>query len=47
MMMTPARAMSPAMNSWMVKRSERKIEQAKAVQMGTRKRKTVASARGR
>lgn len=38
--------MRPAVNSFLVKVWSRNMEQAKAVTMGTRKRKTVASARG-
>lgn len=45
--MTPKRAMRPARNSDLVKGVERRRKQARAVTRGTRKRKTVASARGR
>ena len=44
---TPTNATIPAKSSFLVKTWPRKIEQAQAVTMGTRKRKTVASARGR
>lgn len=47
MMMTPTRAISAAVNCLLVKDWPRKTWQAQAVVSGMRKRKTVASARGR
>lgn len=47
MMMTPTRAIRAAINCLLVKDWARKTWQAHAVVSGIRKRKTVASARGR
>ena len=47
MMTTPMRAMIPAARSFLERIVFKKMEQSQAVMMGTRKRMTVDSARGR